>query len=267
MTAPDRPTREEVAAALAAVESCQSCADPHVAHRLTVEVHALRDKVEVQEIAFQGQAATERWLRAQLAARTPQPADPADTAEAGDHLGKAWVDAQQTLHAGGCRAVAPGGVWMCTRSGHPNGSQHVSTVGGRVVVVWGAAPQPAEPSCAHDPKWNHTRDGRCAVPGCAPLPAVPDGEERAPDQVADLRAALVRREKELKAALQRLHQSQNGEDVPARLDAAAEALASLEWSGASEELRHISFLLKHDDAAEVRAALAAALARPTGGTT
>lgn len=87
----------------------------------------------------------ELYAEPEAAARTPQPADPADTAQPGDHLGKAWVDAQQTLHQGGCRTVAPGGVWMCTRSGHPNGSQHVSTVGGRVVVAWGLAPLPAVP--------------------------------------------------------------------------------------------------------------------------
>ena len=74
----------------------------------------------------------------------PQPADPADTAQVGDRLGQAWVDGQELVADGGCRAIVPGDSWMCTRSTHGT-RQHVATLGGRVVAVWPAAPQPAVP--------------------------------------------------------------------------------------------------------------------------
>ena len=249
MSAPDRPTREDVDAVLWTVD--QECTGGGTrAAVLAAEVRALRAELDEQNNEL-----TVRRLRDLVVARTPHPADPADTAKVGDHLGKAWVDAQQTLDEGGCRTVAPGGVWMCTRSGHPNGSQHVSTVGGRVVVAWGPAPLPAVPDgendevrceCGHidtahragpDTGW-----GTCISCDCAAF------------QQADENA------------------SADGEDVPARLDAAADVLApfdSSKDSSARQAERHLRRAADWLNATSpaARVAVAAALARPTGGTT
>jgi hypothetical protein len=54
----------------------------------------------------------------------------------------------------------------------------------------------------------------------------------------------------------------SGKDVPARLDAAADALAECQHFSASEAVRDVAHELREIATAEVRAAVAAALARP-----
>lgn len=96
----------------------------------------------------------------------------------------------------------------------------------------------------------------------SPLPAVPDGED-APsfcDCTDDCGGVAVDPTCPIAQAKQRA-----GDDVPARLDAAAEALEALHSHGLGYELRQVADQLRDGDGGtpELRAAVAAALALPT----
>lgn len=158
MSAPDRPTREQVETALRRADRYGGGTPPLTTDVLAAEVRALRAELELFAL-HPAENLVKRLLeredecarlRAALVARTPQSDDPADTARVGDQLGQEWVRAQRSVADGGCRVASPRSLmWVCTRSVHP-GRQHVATIGGQVVAAW--------PN-------SH-----------APLPAVPDGE-------------------------------------------------------------------------------------------
>lgn len=110
----------------------------------------------------------------------------------------------------------------------------------------------------------------------APLPAVPDGEgardlaeirrltETHPDAPRGELLAEVRRLVENDDHCTATHRTLDGEDVPARLDAAADALAAADLARGAAALRDAASVASIAGP-DVRAAVAAALARPTGG--
>lgn len=91
--------------------------------------------------------------------------------------------------------------------------------------------------------------------------AVPDGEDEPRHAVKCPSCSATTRA--------RMADASDGEDVPARLDAAADALAAISpaWAITADWFRMAAEELREDAPSEVRAAVAAALALPTGGET
>lgn len=109
-----------------------------------------------------------------------------------------------------------------------------------------------------------------AVPGAAPLPAVPDGEDaqRGRRWICDADPSGVEHTNFVGWTpcphCRVLDGEPDGEDVPARLDAAADALGALGLEYNARLMRELATAAKVAHP-EVRAAVAAALAGPTGG--
>jgi hypothetical protein len=322
----DRPTREQVDAALSHADLWQAgTSTPDV---LAAEVRALRADLDVKT----GQLAAARRIGSRLAARTPQPAEQ-DATERSSRL----LRLRQALHE---------------MLGFP---QHVGFIADdeqlldRVRVRITPAPLPAVPDGSvtldelsqPDPSLALVTDRTAAIERMAdaaarwpegsdayvvpvPLgwlralsvPAVPDGEAatarrrwaawlvESASQADDLTereaqgmriAATHLLDDEIAARVagidglddewlvrftERLHDrieahrfavrtvraaASSGEDVPARLDAAADAIQVLGWSDYAENLRDAAAEHRHAPP-DVRAAVAAALARPTEET-
>ena len=230
MTAP-RPTRERVDAALA---------------DLYLGSGSPRGDLDRRTLG-----AEVRALRAELAARTPQPAE---------------RDRRDDL----ARDVA--GAWRAWRAHHA-GTSVLRVLGGE---LYGALDRLAN---------EVLRDARDAP--AAPQPAVPDGEDRREalgrrvrevwvqwareqpdpkpswlvgwDELDDGQREVDMRIGEALAAQAPQPADEDGEDVPARLEAAADALDAAEWGPPAVDLRAVAATMRVATV-DVRAAVAAALA-------
>ncbi len=285
MSAPDRPTREQIDAALARADLVHDGGTNEVrliVHRLAAEVRALRAELDRVHLALHHETnahvAERDRLRAALVARTPQPAE---TEPNRTHLEMTGTAAALT-------------VWQ-TRV--PGGTPHVAhriDVDPRCLTLsWanGARPRATVEHATECRCDDFT--GRLTKTLTAPLPAVPDGEDdragavtlrpsalmeafqtvetllgyRIPfGFVSDLliRCATHEHADAIRAAFAPLHAALDGEDVPARLDAAADAMKDDGMSGYwVATVRDLARRLRDCESAETRAAVAAALALPT----
>lgn len=233
MTAPDRPTRAETARSIANRIDWTPTYLANFGERAAIVEQVLR-------LAQHESAAQVRDLRAALAA----------------------VD------------VAAAAIYRCDQSGHPvvpcSRCEVVASApqpterarggcGDRMEPWAGNPPRYCDLPTGHDgwheaqgTRWSFDPDRRFSR--AAPQPAVPDGEDRheveCPSCGATIRA--------------RMADAAGGEGVPARLDAAAAALGALDAYGLRALARQFASALRGADD-EHRAAVAAALARPTGG--
>ena len=228
MSAPSpRPTREQVNEALHI--AYHGAVSDGIRRTLADEVRALRDELlrradladlfsrhieavhDALDVTREADAAAAvaavQQLRAELAARTPQPAEPREV------------------------------VHLC-----PAGDADLTPCCGKSVMAMALA----------NVKERITVDPDLVTCGRAPQPAVPDGEDGPTDAEFDaLRAAIASGRGPTPLA---------GEDVPARLEAVANALAPFAPTDAHRLRSLVDWMQASPNGAEVRAAVAAALA-------
>lgn len=261
MNAPDRPTREQVEAAR--IRIVADGIRKAIAYRMGVSrLSPLEDAADLPWLEGAARnvltALASADTDAALVARTPQPTEPDWVDDGVEHWETAgfWVERDATGR--------DGPTWR---------------LNGDVVSRWVVE------------RFRDALNAALALPG-HPLPAVPAGDDAASVTlrqstlmeafqtvetllgyripcgfVGDLltRCATHEHADAIRAAFAPLHAAPSGEDVPARLDAAAEALEALHSHGLGYELRQVADQLRDGDGGtpELRAAVAAALALPT----
>jgi hypothetical protein len=265
-TAPDRPTREQVDAAIAMCGTPVSGDHPAVyrAHTLAAEVTAWRAEQEGGRCcdARPSTASAVTWsrmLRHQArrvaAMRAEVRALRAELAEVA-HARDGWLAASGTQAEEIDRLRAT----MAARTPQSAAGQ-VAAGASLTCCDDGTAAYPdACPSCGD---WVAAAEQAETQTSPAPLPAVPDGEEaeHLRDQL-DRAHALNRKQHRELVQLTMVPPVPFGEDVPSRLAAAAEVLGEISGAAAGD-FRHAANVLA-GASPEMRAAVAAALARPTG---
>lgn len=260
MSAPGRPTRE-------AVERALKMLDGSV---LATEVRALR-AVEQAARAFVASedrgpfesAVAVRDLRAALAARTPQPGEPST----GDLLraaaaGRREYAGPECEGGSGNAKVDEMREVLLTQAATLDGAAKVAD--GDMGPLYGWLPSwrwtaEMDRRVLAGTSDSTTRADAAALAPAAPLPAVPDGED-----ADDLRARWLAyvAEHGIGPGPVLAPPTLDGEDVPARLDAAADALAAADLARGAAALRDAASVASIAGP-DVRAAVAAALARPT----
>lgn len=184
-------------------------------------------------------AAEVRALRAALAARTPQPAEDVSVAT------------EWSLQA------PNGNVWQLSPQSERHARSMQASEGGGTLVKRQVRTTRTE--------W---------VPATAPLPAFPDRAGRCGDRAPSVLGCALSF-CELRAGHAGWHEVQggaqwshtalaDGEDVPARLDAAAEVVAKLGFPDWADDMRGVADEYRYAPE-DIQAAVAAALVRPTGG--
>lgn len=298
MTAPDRPTRERdgddphKAAALllaaARVDPTLRVAAEVVQDALLArdaEVRALRaeltdggrpeDRWALDDIAEQVGFVRDAHpseivvaVRAVLAARTPHPAEPTT----GNLLRAAAAGRRE--YAQGCGGTDNTKLQemhdaLLTQAATLDGAARVAD--GDMGPLYGWLPSwrwtpEMERRVLSSTSGSTSPADVAGVVLAAPLPAVPDGEDEPSFCACTDKCGGVAVDPTCPIAQAK---QRAGEDVPARLDAAADACANVRESPASREtgmlLRRAAAWLRTSTTAEVQAAVAAALAaRPTG---
>ncbi len=331
MSAPDRPTREQVDTLRAGLRAALDEVDHP--NQITVDQDALIEILDRLDEQDAGHAAEVRALRAEqervhtalrheseahVAERERLRAELRDALDVADRLRSQRDKLHQDVDRVAAELMARAdGAALAARTPQPAGLEpnhtHLKMTGtAGVLTVWRIRAPGGTPHVAHridvDPRcltlsWangarpratvEHVPDCRCGdlsgrltVASPAPLPAVPDGEDAA---IADRARHLDRyfglwvlddkpwdemsHEEAYKrgqvfatryiARRDAAPVAEDGEDVPARLDAAADAIDEHNpYSCAGGNLRSIAVSLRLSSP-ELRAAVAAALARPT----
>lgn len=265
MSTLDRPTREQVDLALADADLGSTI----VGATLAAEVRALRTELaDVRRAADEHPDVPHGELLAELrrlvendehciethgvalVARTPQPAEQAVIAAA-----RAWRDKRR-----GLRYPPPSTGYDATSSIPEAAALYAA------VDALDAAPLPAVPDGDGDRNLALAAELRhiAIVHSVGGATGDDAEEEQFFAGITRVVTALRRRADQLDAAGNA--DAPDGEDVPARLDAAADACHEHGWSGMASEFSSIAHRLRSGLFAspEIRAAVAAALARPTG---
>lgn len=274
--APDRPTRAQVDAALTHV--VHGYTGPRAARVLAAEVRALRAELEALDDAAAAAVTVSgrRWA-AHATILRPEREEAREALGLEMGMRTAAVDELETLRRR---------LWALLDADQLSDDDTVDRLRAALAA---STPQPAEPVIYRCDQSNHPSVpcSRCEVVTPAPLPAVPDGEARdrllrhylgkaaarldLPDQARRVTptADVDEIESVGEAVLAELERLRGGpsqpdaRDVVPRLYAAAAALSDAEpMSCAGGDLFGIAVALGYMPV-EVRAAVAAALSRPT----